>query len=45
VKTKTVTERVEEWQLVNDNKAIWTRPKEEISDEEYQKFYKSLTKT
>ena len=34
-KTKTVKEKVAEWVLVNDNKAIWTRPKEEISDEEY----------
>jgi len=30
--------------LVNNNKAIWTRPKEEITDEEYNNFYKALTK-
>lgn len=29
---------------MNDNKAIWTRPRDEIEDEEYINFYKSLTK-
>lgn len=43
-KTKTVKEKVPEWKVVNDNKAIWLRPKDEIEDEEYKKFYKSLTK-
>lgn len=43
-KTRTVKERVTDWVLVNDNKAIWTRPKEEISDEEYNAFYKALSK-
>ena len=45
VKTQVIKEKVLDWILVNDNKAIWTRPKEEITDEEYQKFYSSLTKT
>ena len=31
-----------EWETVNDASALWTRPKAEISDEEYQNFYKSL---
>ena len=31
-----------EWEAVNDASALWTRPKSEISDEEYQNFYKSL---
>jgi heat shock protein 90kDa beta len=44
-KTRTVKERVSDWVLVNDNKAIWTRPKEEISDEEYNNFYKALSKS
>lgn len=43
-KTRTVKEKVTDWVLVNDNKAIWTRPKEEISDEEYNAFYKALSK-
>lgn len=30
------------WETVNDASALWTRPKAEISDEEYQAFYKSL---
>jgi len=31
-----------EWETVNDASALWTKPKNEISDEEYQNFYKSL---
>jgi HSP90 family molecular chaperone len=29
---------------MNDNKAIWTREKSEIEDDEYINFYKSMTK-
>ena len=43
-KMKTIKEKVWEWILVNDAKAIWLRSKEEIEEEEYNKFYKSLTK-
>ena len=32
-----------EWQLVNKQKPIWMRTPEEISKEEYDAFYKSLT--
>ncbi|GAB3311228.1 molecular chaperone HtpG [Luteimonas notoginsengisoli] len=31
-----------EWENANDASALWTRPKSEISDEEYQAFYKAL---
>ena len=31
-----------EWETVNDAGALWTRPKSEISDEDYVSFYKSL---
>ncbi|GGK16591.1 molecular chaperone HtpG [Luteimonas terricola] len=31
-----------EWEAVNDASALWTRPKSDISDEEYQNFYKAL---
>ncbi|WP_394002643.1 molecular chaperone HtpG [Luteimonas sp. WGS1318] len=31
-----------EWETANDASALWTRPKSEISDEEYQNFYKAL---
>ena len=30
------------WETANDASALWSRPKSEISDEEYQAFYKSL---
>ena len=31
-----------EWETVNDASALWTKPRNEISDEDYQSFYKSL---
>lgn len=43
-KTKTVTETVWEFDLMNDQKALWQRNREEIEDSEYQDFYKSITK-
>merc|ERR1719296_9445 len=33
-----------EWKLVNSNKPIWTRDKDEITDEEYQEFYNVVSK-
>ena len=30
------------WEAVNDASALWTRPRNEISDEDYKAFYKSL---
>ncbi|CAK66411.1 unnamed protein product (macronuclear) [Paramecium tetraurelia] len=42
--TKTIKEKVSEWVQINENKAIWLRPKEEISDDDYKKFYKVLSK-
>ena len=33
----------EEWKDVNKASALWTLPKSDISDEEYQSFYKYLT--
>ncbi|WP_149196285.1 molecular chaperone HtpG [Luteimonas suaedae] len=32
----------DEWETVNAASALWTKPKAEISDEDYQGFYKSL---
>jgi molecular chaperone HtpG len=32
-----------EWQDINKASALWTLPKSEISDDEYQSFYKYLT--
>jgi len=43
-KTKTIKETVHEWKRINDVKAIWTRSPKDITDEEYQAFYKSITK-
>jgi heat shock protein beta len=43
-KTKTVTEKVWDWELINDNKAIWLRDKDEITTEEYNAFYKAISK-
>ena len=38
-KTKTIKEKVWEWTLINDSKAIWLRNKDEIDESEYNKFY------
>lgn len=43
-KTKTVTEQVWEWETINEVKAIWLREKSDITEEEYQNFYKTITK-
>lgn len=40
---KTVYETTWEWQHVNENKAIWLKNKKEVKEEEYNKFYKSIT--
>jgi len=32
------------WVRVNDQLALWTRPKEDIADEEYAAFYKAISK-
>ncbi len=42
--TRKVKETVREWELLNDNKAIWLRPAAEVTEEEYTKFYKALSK-
>ena len=41
-KTKSVDKWI--WHRVNSNVAIWSRDKEEITDEEYQKFFKAICK-
>lgn len=43
-KTKKVSKTVYDWELMNDSKPIWTRKPTEVSQEEYNEFYKSLTK-
>lgn len=41
-KTKEVTTM--EWEHLNKDPAIWTRPKEDISDMDYKNFYKIISK-
>ncbi|MBK5539901.1 molecular chaperone HtpG [Pseudomonas sp. TH05] len=33
---------VQEWEVVNRASALWTRPRTEVKDEEYQEFYKHI---
>ena len=33
----------EEWEVVNQASALWTRPKAELKDEDYQNFYKHIS--
>ena len=35
--------RTDEWETVNHAAALWARPKNELTDEDYQAFYKSLS--
>jgi molecular chaperone HtpG len=32
-----------EWEAVNKASALWTRPKKEVSDEQYTEFYKAIS--
>ena len=35
--------QTDEWEVVNKANALWTMPKSEISDEQYQEFYKYVS--
>merc|ERR1711959_222554 len=39
-----VKKTVYEWEQVNTQKAIWLRAKEDVTEEEYNEFYKSISK-
>lgn len=41
---KTRKEKRQEWDLLNDSKAIWLRKAKDVTGEEYQKFYKAVSK-
>jgi heat shock protein beta len=43
IEFETKTRTVFEWELVNQQKAIWARNAADVSDEEYQNFYKSIS--
>merc|ERR1719427_2245544 len=43
-KTKKVDKTTWDWELCNQSKPIWTRKPTEIEKEEYDEFYKSITK-
>lgn len=43
-KTKKVEKTIWDWELINVAKPIWTRKPAEISEDEYNEFYKSITK-
>ena len=43
-KTRTEEKTVWDWELMNPQKAIWSRDKSEITDEEYKNFYKTLVR-
>merc|ERR1712141_836474 len=42
-KTKKVKEVSHEWEQLNKNKPLWMRKSEDVTNEEYAEFYKSLT--
>merc|ERR1719145_449905 len=41
---KPTKKTVFEWEQVNTQKAIWLRAKEDVTEEEYSEFYKSISK-
>lgn len=43
-KSKTIKETVWDWELLNDVKPVWLRSPRDVPDEDYVKFYQSLTK-
>merc|ERR1719487_2874953 len=43
-KTKKVNEEVVEWNQVNSETAIWTRSPRDVEDDEYHRFYKTISK-
>jgi heat shock protein 90kDa beta len=42
--TKKITKTVEDWETINSAKPIWMRPRSEISEDDYNEFYKTISK-
>ena len=43
-KTKTIHKTVVEWDHVNTAKPLWMRPKDNITEEDYEEFYKAISR-
>lgn len=43
-KTEKVKKTIWEWEKINENKALWLREKDDIYEEDYIDFYKSISK-
>ena len=43
-KTRSEERVTKEWEVVNDQKAIWARETKDVADEEYSKFFKTMVK-
>jgi heat shock protein beta len=43
-KTRTIEKTIWFWKRLNENKPIWTRSSKDVTEEEYQSFYKAFSK-
>eukprot|EP00817_Percolomonadidae_sp_ATCC50343_P002435 CAMPEP_0117421634 /NCGR_PEP_ID=MMETSP0758-20121206/2662_1 /TAXON_ID=63605 /ORGANISM="Percolomonas cosmopolitus, Strain AE-1 (ATCC 50343)" /LENGTH=794 /DNA_ID=CAMNT_0005203827 /DNA_START=70 /DNA_END=2454 /DNA_ORIENTATION=- len=44
VETKEISEEVSEWKLINNEAPIWTKNPKKVSDNEYDRFFKAISK-